>query len=254
MRHRFNSELGERIEHSKFRPMLKVFDEITHTQNIQNIAATIGSICGTLLPCDEGGVGVFDKQAQRITLWIPVGDYGDRTMGSYDRIHDHCTIGVELVNHWVELQQFLFLEIMDGLCACQSHSATSVPPEAKNVILDGVCKGGDDRFCFYSLANVDKAELPKYQVIMNLILSSLSNGLLRLAGGNGTLPKNGESLTDREREIIAHIHNGLSNKVIAGRLHISINTVKSHIYHIFQKLHATNRVEALVKAKQGGYL
>jgi DNA-binding NarL/FixJ family response regulator len=55
-------------------------------------------------------------------------------------------------------------------------------------------------------------------------------------------------------EILAHIRAGANNKMIARQLNISVNTVKSHIYNTFQKLGARNRVEALIKAKQTGYL
>jgi DNA-binding CsgD family transcriptional regulator len=52
-------------------------------------------------------------------------------------------------------------------------------------------------------------------------------------------------LSKREKEIAALICNGLSNKEIASRLQISTMTVKNHIYNIFKKTGAVNRVELL---------
>jgi DNA-binding CsgD family transcriptional regulator len=249
-----NNAIGERIKYRDFQVLTDSINEINNPRNIHSIAAMVGRISGALLPCDEGGIGVFDQHEQRITLWIPVGFHGDRLPVDSDEVYDHCPLSVELINHWIELRQFLFLDVTGGLCACQSHAETVGHFDAKNVIVDGICKQDAGKVCFYYFANVDKGELPKYQIIMNLLLSSLSNGLLSLAEQKGAQVEKGEALTERECEILAHIRAGLSNKIIASRLCISINTVKSHIYNIFQKLHASNRVEALVKAKQAGYL
>ncbi len=54
------------------------------------------------------------------------------------------------------------------------------------------------------------------------------------------------AFTERERQVLASLLRGLSNKVIAGELNLSQNTVKSHISRIMHKLHAKNRTEAVV--------
>jgi two-component system nitrate/nitrite response regulator NarL len=48
-------------------------------------------------------------------------------------------------------------------------------------------------------------------------------------------------LTDREREIMRLVSEGLSNKAIARRLNISHGTIKVHLHHIYQKLEINNR-------------
>ena len=55
-------------------------------------------------------------------------------------------------------------------------------------------------------------------------------------------------LTPREREILCHLAEGLSNKVIARRLGISDGTVKLHVKAILRKLGVHSRVEAAVMA------
>lgn len=55
-------------------------------------------------------------------------------------------------------------------------------------------------------------------------------------------------LSEREQEVLALIHAGLSNGDIAARLFISLATVKRHINHIYNKLGAKNRTEAIQKA------
>lgn len=57
-----------------------------------------------------------------------------------------------------------------------------------------------------------------------------------------------ELLTTREREILAHLALGESNKVIARALDISHDTVKLHVRHILSKLNLSSRVEAAVFA------
>lgn len=54
----------------------------------------------------------------------------------------------------------------------------------------------------------------------------------------------GVVLTRREREILALIKRGLSNKQIAGELHIELATVKNHVHHILEKLGVSGRDQA----------
>lgn len=54
------------------------------------------------------------------------------------------------------------------------------------------------------------------------------------------------SLTPRQKEILVMIANGLTNAEIAEKLYISANTVKTHVYNIFQKINVPNRIQALL--------
>jgi DNA-binding NarL/FixJ family response regulator len=55
------------------------------------------------------------------------------------------------------------------------------------------------------------------------------------------------ALTPREEEVMILVKQGLPNKAIALRLHISAETVKKHLQNIFEKLEASNKIEALNK-------
>jgi NarL family two-component system response regulator LiaR len=61
-------------------------------------------------------------------------------------------------------------------------------------------------------------------------------------------PLPGLDLTDREREVLALMTEGLNNTQIAGRLTVSPSTVKSHVSNILSKLHVTSRTEAVTLA------
>lgn len=51
------------------------------------------------------------------------------------------------------------------------------------------------------------------------------------------------SLTNRERQVIDLLGEGLSNKEIATRLHIAVHTVKSHVHNVLEKLALRSRLE-----------
>ncbi len=60
-------------------------------------------------------------------------------------------------------------------------------------------------------------------------------------------------LTEREREILALIADGHSNKLIARELKIAEGTVKVHVKHLLRKLNLDSRVEAAVWAVRRGF-
>ena len=67
-------------------------------------------------------------------------------------------------------------------------------------------------------------------------------------------PKAVESLgiSPRELAVLKELAAGHSNKEIAARLHVSPNTVKTHVARLFEKLEAKRRTEAIQRARQLG--
>jgi two-component system, NarL family, response regulator LiaR len=61
-------------------------------------------------------------------------------------------------------------------------------------------------------------------------------------------PTPGHDLTKREREVLALLVEGLSNKQIADKLVVSPSTIKSHVSHILAKLGVASRTEAAALA------
>lgn len=66
--------------------------------------------------------------------------------------------------------------------------------------------------------------------------------------------ENRDILTTRELDVLKLIVDGKSNAEISGELAITLNTVKTHIKHIFEKLSATDRTQAAVKALKRGVI
>ena len=56
------------------------------------------------------------------------------------------------------------------------------------------------------------------------------------------------TLTNKEKQILELLAKGFLYKEIGTQLHLTRNTVKQHIHHIYEKLHVQNRTEALNKA------
>jgi len=62
----------------------------------------------------------------------------------------------------------------------------------------------------------------------------------------------GPKLTDREREVLALVGEGLANKAVARRLGIAERTVKAHLTRIFEQLDVTDRTQAALWAQRNG--
>ncbi len=57
-----------------------------------------------------------------------------------------------------------------------------------------------------------------------------------------------DALTEREREILKLLAQGLSNKLIAARLYLSVRTVEGHVANIYSRLGVHSRTEAMLMA------
>jgi len=81
------------------------------------------------------------------------------------------------------------------------------------------------------------------------VAARLVEAIAQPAGGS---PR--DELTPREREVLALIARGLSNKRIARELGVSEKTVKTHIGHLLAKLGVTDRTQAALRAVQSGLI
>ena len=74
---------------------------------------------------------------------------------------------------------------------------------------------------------------------------------IRRTIGSSMARPDSELLNLREREIVGHLAEGLSNKVIARRMGITDHTVKFHLKKIFSKLEVSRRRDAVAKILAG---
>jgi DNA-binding NarL/FixJ family response regulator len=74
----------------------------------------------------------------------------------------------------------------------------------------------------------------------------------RLLDALASAGPNTHGLTPRERQVLALVCHGLSNKRIAAELGLSEKTIKAHVGHIFGKLGVTDRTQAALVALREG--
>lgn len=89
--------------------------------------------------------------------------------------------------------------------------------------------------------------------VMNMAISDLLKGQVDKRVSEiktNTVNRDHSKLTKREKMIANLISSGAQNKEIAEQLHISPNTVKTHLYSIFRKTRSRNRIELLAWSQQ----
>jgi DNA-binding NarL/FixJ family response regulator len=78
--------------------------------------------------------------------------------------------------------------------------------------------------------------------------SSIATQVLKMFS-QVNLPKTDDhNLSDREMQVLQLLVDGYSYKMIAAEMHIAIDTVRSHIKKVYEKLHVNSKSEAVAKA------
>jgi DNA-binding NarL/FixJ family response regulator len=91
------------------------------------------------------------------------------------------------------------------------------------------------------------------EVLPQALTNSLFTQIVRnVPTGNRTRVLEAVRLTNRERQVIELLGEGLSNKEIATRLHIAVHTVKSHVHNVLEKLALRSRLEVAAFSHSGG--
>ncbi len=80
--------------------------------------------------------------------------------------------------------------------------------------------------------------------------------LRRARAAHSPLPGNElvDPMTDRELEILSYLPSRFTNAEMAERCYVSVNTIKTHMAHIYRKLDVTNRNRAIIRAQELGLL
>ena len=97
-----------------------------------------------------------------------------------------------------------------------------------------------------SIKDIYQGGSPMTSQIARKVVSSMQHTISKIDQAEITF-----NLSTREIEILELLIDGHRNKEISERLFISLHTVKSHIYHIYEKLHVKSRVEAMKKIAKG---
>ena len=78
--------------------------------------------------------------------------------------------------------------------------------------------------------------------------SSIATQVLKMFSETHTRNNEDYDLSAREKEVLQQLVNGFSYKMIAAEMFISVDTVRSHIKKIYEKLHVNSKSEAVAKA------
>jgi DNA-binding NarL/FixJ family response regulator len=74
------------------------------------------------------------------------------------------------------------------------------------------------------------------------------SSVFSLLAGREAFPE----LTEREREVLALLAQGLSNQEVAERMGLSLKTARNHVSNVLSKLQVADRVEAIARARAAG--
>jgi len=102
-----------------------------------------------------------------------------------------------------------------------------------------VLKRSDEKEILAAIAEVRAGGAPMTSEIARMVVRSFLESPAQ--------PSETEQLSAREKEILALLAEGLSNKEIGTQLGISSTTVRTHLMHVYEKLHVCCRTEAAAK-------
>ena len=117
-------------------------------------------------------------------------------------------------------------------------------------IFDSLCAGASG----YLLKNTSFPEMKQAIEIIHSGGSMMSPPIARKVMEHfhaGRKKQTKSPLTDKEKEIVQGLVDGLSYKMIAGSASISIETVRSHIKNIYKKLHVHSKADVIRKSLSG---
>ena len=118
-----------------------------------------------------------------------------------------------------------------------------------NHVFDAICAGANGYLLkkyiseklISSIQEVLGGGAPMSPGIARMIINSMQQSVKQVAVNN-------YQLTPREKDILALLSKGNSYKLIAAELNISIETVRTHLKNIYDKLHVHSQIEAVSKA------
>jgi len=152
-------------------------------------------------------------------------------------------------------RRFLLLAGAATLAGCATPARA---PKARVVVLtafsdrEGIIDAFDAGATGYLLKDAEPAELLRAVKAAAEGDSPLAPRAARLLLEARTERQPVEDLTDREREVLRLVAEGLPNKLIARRLEISEKTVKAHLTSVFRRIGVDDRTQAALWATRHG--
>ncbi len=114
-----------------------------------------------------------------------------------------------------------------------------------------VLKDAEEEDILHAIRAVGRGEAIFSPAVARRVIDFFS-GARSVEGGRALPARAFPELTDREREVLDLIAQGLRNPEIASRLYLSPKTVRNHVSSIFAKLQVADRSQAIVRAREAG--
>jgi DNA-binding NarL/FixJ family response regulator len=170
-----------------------------------------------------GSIHVVDGDEAEVALW-DAGVDGEKALARFSELRALHVPAVAVVSD-------------------QSHVAPALAAGARGVLLRD--QGGPGIH----------AALAAVRTGLTVLAASLAESLVPAQPKIGPTPGKGRGeLTERERQVVQLLSEGLSNKLIADRLGISDHTAKFHVNGVMMKLGASTRTEAVVEGMRRGLI
>ncbi|NDJ78549.1 MAG: response regulator transcription factor [Chloroflexi bacterium] len=195
-------------------------------------------------------------------------------------VDDHDIVRSGLVNMLDTFDEFVLAgEASNGeqaLHLCDAHAVDIILMDLVMPVMDGITairhiRAGYPDVKIIALTTFEEEKLVQEALqagaisylLKNISVDELSRAIREAHAGRAVLspeatqvlisaatqpPPPGEDLTQREREVLALLVQGMSNRAISAELTISHSTVKNHVSSILSKLGAANRAEAVALA------
>ncbi len=150
----------------------------------------------------------------------------------------------------------LEMPVLDGIEATRRIRAES--PGVAVVVLtsfsdrERILRALDAGAAGYLLKDADPAELARAVRAAARGDAPLDPKAARALLSARTEGSPGDALSEREREVLLMVAEGLPNKLIARRLEISEKTVKAHLTSVFRRIGVTDRTQAALWAERNG--
>ncbi|MEU0534962.1 response regulator [Amycolatopsis tolypomycina] len=154
---------------------------------------------------------------------------------------------------------------VDGLTVLRQLRGTANPPVVamlttfdSDEYIATALRSGAAGFILKDTAPEQLAQLVRTLAAGGVVLSpkvtrTVVDGYLD-SGAGSAAAEQAAALSERERAVLVLIAEGLSNTDIAGRIHVSVGTVKDHVSAILTKLGVGSRVQAALVAQRAGLL
>jgi len=169
-----------------------------------------------------GSIDVVERDGAEVALW----DAGNDASKTLARLAELRTMDMPVV----------------AVVGDPAHTAPAIAAGARGVVLrDQVGPG-------------IHAALAAVRSGLTVMDTQLANTLVPNQPARTDAPKGRGELTERERQVVQLLSEGLSNKLIADRLGISDHTAKFHVNGVMMKLGASTRTEAVVEAMRRGLI